>query len=92
MIGRRIEVLADLDRVQVFCAGKVVADHDRVWAWHQNITDPEHRQAANLLRHNRISALPAACDHDGHPTVEQRSLSDYDTALGIDLGEGGFAS
>jgi hypothetical protein len=24
--------------------------------------------------------------------VEQRTLTDYDTALGIDLGEGGFAS
>ena len=92
VIGRRIEVLADLDRVQVFCAGKVVADHERVWAWHQTITDPEHRQAANMLRHNRISALPPASDHDGHPTVEQRSLSDYDTPLGIELNEGGYAS
>ena len=92
VIGRRIEVLADLDRVQVFCAGKVVADHERVWSWHQTITDPEHRQAANMLRHNRIGALPTACDHDGHPGVEQRCLSDYDTALGIDLSEGGFAS
>jgi hypothetical protein len=24
--------------------------------------------------------------------IEQRVLTDYDTALGIDLGEGGFAS
>ena len=92
VIGRRIEVLADLDRVQVFCAGKIVADHERVWAWHQTITDPEHRQAANMLRHNRIGALPPIEGPDGHPGVEQRSLSDYDTALGIDLGEGGFAS
>ena len=44
MIGRRIEVTADLDRVQVFCDGKTVADHERVWAWHQTITDPEHRR------------------------------------------------
>ena len=43
VIGRRIEVTADLDRVQVFCDGKTVADHERVWAWHQTITDPEHR-------------------------------------------------
>ena len=92
VIGRRIEVLADLDRVQVFCAGKIVADHERVWAWHQTITDPEHRQAANMLRHNRIGALQATDGPDGHPGVEQRSLSDYDTALGIDLSEGGFAS
>ena len=32
VIGRRIEVIADLDRVQVFCEGKVVADHERVYS------------------------------------------------------------
>jgi transposase len=92
VIGRRIEVLADLDRVQVFCEGKVVADHERAWAWHQTITNPEHRQAANLLRQNRISALRPAREHDDQLCVQQRSLTDYDTALGIDLGDGGFAS
>lgn len=92
MIGRRIEVLADLDRVQVFCDGKTVAEHERVWAWHQTITDPEHREAANLLRHKRISALHPAREHDDQLCIEQRSLTDYDTALGIDLGDGGFAS
>ena len=45
-----------------------------------------------MLRHNRIGALQATDGPDGHPGVEQRSLSDYDTALGIDLSEGGFAS
>ncbi|OKH76764.1 MULTISPECIES: IS21 family transposase [Mycobacteriaceae] len=92
VIGRRIEVLAELDRVQVFCGGKTVAEHERVWAWHQTITDPEHRHAANLLQHNRISALRPNREHDGHLCIEQRSLTDYDTALGIDLGDGGFAS
>jgi hypothetical protein len=29
VIGRRIEVTAGLDRVRVFCAGQVVADHER---------------------------------------------------------------
>jgi hypothetical protein len=48
VIGRRIEAVADLDRVKVFCDGKTVADHERVWAWHQTITDPEHREAANM--------------------------------------------
>ena len=92
MIGRRIEVAADLDRVQVFCDGKTVADHERVWAWHQTITDPEHRAAANLLRHHRIGALRPVREHDEQVTVEQRALSDYDAALGIDLGEGGLVS
>jgi hypothetical protein len=92
VIGRRIEVTADLDRVQVFCDGKTVADHERVWAWHQTITDPVHREAANMLRHNRIGALRPVREHDDQLTVEQRALSDYDTALGIDLGEGGLVS
>jgi transposase len=91
VIGRRIEVIADLDRVRVHCDGMVVADHERVWAWHQTITDPEHREAANLLRRNRIGALRPV-QVDDTTRVEQRALSDYDTALGIDLGDGGFAS
>ena len=32
VVGRRIEIVADLDRVRVFSGGAVVADHDRVWA------------------------------------------------------------
>jgi transposase len=92
VIGRRIEVLADLDCVRVFCEGKVVADHERVWAWHQTITDPEHREAANMLRRNRIGALRPVREPEEQIAVEQRTLTDYDTALGIDLGEGGFAS
>lgn len=92
VIGRRIEVVADLDRLKVFCDGKTVADHERVWAWHQTITDPEHREAANMLRHNRIGALRPVREHPDQVTVEQRSLADYDAALGIDLGEGGLVS
>ena len=91
VIGRRIEVVADLDRVHVLCDGTAVADHERVWAWHQTLTDPQHREAANLLRRNKISTLrPIRADDT--TAVEQRALSDYDAALGIDLGEGGFAS
>ena len=80
------------NRVQVFCDGKVVADHERVWAWHQTITDPEHREAATMLRRNRIGALRPVRDPQDQITVEQRTLADYDTALGIDLGEVGLVS
>ena len=92
VIGRRIEVVADLDCVRVFCDGKVVAAHERVWAWHQTITDPEHREAANMLRRNRIGALRPVREPAEQIAVEQRSLTDYDIALGIDLGEGGLVS
>jgi transposase len=80
MIGRRVEVVADLARVRVMCDGKVVADHDRVWAWHQTISDPDHVAAAKSLRRNRISVVRPAPE----PEVEQRRLTDYDTALGLD--------
>ena len=99
VIGRRIEVVADLDRVKVYCEGRVVADHQRAWAWHQTLTDPDHQQAANLLRRTRIGALRPVREAGTEIGVEQRALADYDTALGIDLGndldlgaEGGFAS
>ena len=32
VIGRRIEVTAELHHVGVLCDGRVVADHERVWA------------------------------------------------------------
>jgi transposase len=80
VIGHRVEVVADLARVRVMCDGKVVADHDRVWAWHQTISDPDHVAAAKSLRRNRISVVRPTLE----PEVEQRCLTDYDTALGLD--------
>jgi transposase len=79
VIGRRIEVEADLDRIRVFCDGRIVADHDRVWAKHQTLTLPEHRTAADQLRRDRIGLVRPAADTD----VETRRLGDYDTALGL---------
>jgi transposase len=79
VIGRRIEVVADLARVRALCDGRVVADHERIWAAHQSISDPEHVEAAKALR---------------EPEVEVRALADYDTALGldgIDHADGGVA-
>ena len=81
-IGRRIEVIADLDRVRVLSDGKAVADHERAWAWHQTISDPAHVEAARALRGQRAGVLRPVPE----PEVEQRPLSAYDTALGIDSG------
>jgi hypothetical protein len=80
VIGRRIEVVADLARVRALCEGRVVADHERIWAKHQTISAEEHVTAARALRAQRLGLLrpaqPAA-------QVEIRSLSDYDAALGL---------
>jgi transposase len=85
-IGRRIEVIAGLDRVRVICDGRAVADHERIWAWHQTITDPAHHAAAKALRRQRAGVLRPV----GEPEVEQRNLADYDTALGLSA-DGGVA-
>jgi len=99
VIGRRIEVVVDLDRVKVFSDGRVVADHQRVWAWHQTLTDPDHLQAATGLRQirgrTRVGALRPVRETTAEVRVEQRRLADYDTVLGVhlDLGtDDGFAS
>lgn len=79
-VGRRIEVTADLARVRVWCAGVMVADHERIWAMHQTISDPDHVQAAKQLRRNHFDIVrPPA-----HVEVEQRRLTDYDTLLDVD--------
>ena len=73
--------------------GRLVADHQRVWAWHQTLTDPDHLTAANALRRTHVGALRPVRDPDAELRsqlrselrVEQRPLTDYDTALGIDL-------
>jgi len=89
VIGRRVELLADLGRVRVLCDGRLVADHERIWAKHQTVSIEEHVAAARALRAERLGRLgpPAAAD-----SVEIRALSDYDAALGLsDVSDGGAA-
>lgn len=85
-IGRRILVRADLDRVQVFCDGELLADHERIWAVHQTISDPAHVEAAKVLRRKHFSVAKPVSDSQ----VQVRPLTDYDAALGVDL-DGGVA-
>jgi hypothetical protein len=90
VIGRRIEVLADLHRVRALCDGRLVGEHERVWARHQTISADEHVATARALRAERVGLLrptPPAGE------VEIRPLSDYDTALGLtdDAAAGGVA-
>jgi transposase len=85
-VGRRVLVRADLRRVSAFCDGQTVADHDRVWAIHQTISDPDHVVAAKVLRRSRIQIPPPPAESE----VAVRDLGDYDAVFGIDL-DGGAA-
>ena len=78
-VGRRVQVAADLERVEVRLEGCQVARHQRCWADHQTITDPAHAAAAAQLRQARsLAAVPAR-----DASVEHRALSDYDRVFGL---------
>jgi Mu transposase-like protein/integrase-like protein len=85
-IGRRVLVRAELDRVQAFCDGELLADHERIWAAHQTISDPDHVEAAKVLRRKHFSVARPVSE----PQVQIRSLADYDAACGVDI-DGGVA-
>jgi transposase len=89
VVGRRVEVAADLDRVQAVCDGQLVADHRRCWARHQTLSDPAHLQAAARLRHDRAEIR--AANRPDQSEVQLRCLADYDAAFGLDDGTQGVA-
>ena len=63
----------------MLCDGRLVADHERIWAWHQTITDPEHLAAAKLLRRERVGVLRPVAEPRGRaaawPTTTPPSAS-----------------
>jgi hypothetical protein len=79
VIGRFVDVSADLARVEVRHEGRLVAAHERVWARGMTITDPTHVIAAKVLREQFQRPRPAA-----DPDEElARDLADYDRAFGL---------
>ena len=50
VIGRFVDITADLHRVRIACGEVTVADHDRSWANHVTIADAQHVRAAKDLR------------------------------------------
>jgi Integrase core domain len=85
VVGRFVEVVADLTHVTITCAGTVVGHHRRCWAKHQTITDPAHREAGFGLAHQGAVTAQAArlgVGDAGHVVVERRDLSVYDAVFG----------
>lgn len=79
VIGRMVDVAADLDRVRVRCEGRLVAEHKRVWARGTTVTDPVHVETAARLR--KQFQQPRAVVTD--PDDLTRDLSEYDRAFGL---------
>jgi hypothetical protein len=84
VIGRMVDVAADLERVRVRADGRIVAEHCRVWARGTTITDPAHVQTAARLR--KQFQQPHAIAATGDDLA--RDLADYDRAFGLTAEEG----
>lgn len=82
VIGRMVDVAADLEGVRVRADGRIVAEHARVWARGTTVTDPAHVEVAGWLRRQfqQSRVRPTA----GDDLV--RDLSDYDRAFGLSEG------
>ena len=83
VIGRFVDVHADLARVEVRHEGRLVAVHDRVWARGMTVPDPAHVAAAKVLREQFQLPRPAADPHEELDRDLTRDLADYDRAFGL---------
>jgi transposase len=89
VIGRFVDVVADLTMVTITCAGRLVGSHRRCWSTHQTITDPAHVSTAAGLR----AAFKARTTQMRGPVggrttgvgavVGVRALSDYDDLFAL---------
>jgi transposase len=95
MIGRMIDVHADLDTVTARHEGTVVACHRRSWARRQTISDPAHVATAARMRADYRHAgagrgtgggtRGGAGGRDDGEWGLVRNLADYDARFGIDF-------
>jgi transposase len=94
VIGRFVDVHADLHTVTVSCAGTEVGVHARCWSSHQTITDPQHVATAAELRtayQARTAAMRGPTTRPATGTgvgavgavVGVRALSDYDALFDL---------
>jgi hypothetical protein len=84
MIGRMVDVTADLTGVRVRADGRIVAEHPRIWARGGTLTDPCHVEVAARLR--KQFQQPRAAVAAGNDL--SRDLGDYDRAFGLNDPDG----
>jgi hypothetical protein len=80
VIGRFVDVIGDLSRVEVRLDGRLVAAHGRVWSRGMTVTDLAHVAAAKLLREQFLQ--PARQTPETHEALV-RDLADFDCAFGL---------
>lgn len=78
VIGRMVDITADLERVKVRVDGRIASDPARVWARGTTVTYPAHVETAARLRKQFQTPGVAAVDDD-----LARDLADYDRAFGL---------
>ena len=78
VIGRMVDVTADLERVRIRAEGRIVAENARVWARGMTATDPTHVEAAAWLRKQFQQPRASLAGDD-----LERDLADYDRAFGL---------
>jgi transposase len=85
VIGRFVDVTADLSRVEVRHEGRLVAAHARAWARGRTVTDPAHVAAAKVLREQyqqHQPPRPVTGSRGDHEELS-RDLAEYDQAFGL---------
>lgn len=83
VIGRLVDVSADLERVKVRAEGRIVAEHPRIWARGTTVTDPVHVETAAWLRKQYQQPRTVAAAGEDLACDLKRDLSDYDRAFGL---------
>lgn len=78
VIGRIVDVTADLQQVRVHAESRLVTEHHRVWARGGTLTDPCHVETAARLRKQFQQPRTVA-----GPDDLARDLGDYDRAFGL---------
>ncbi|MGH3848182.1 MAG: IS21 family transposase [Pseudonocardiaceae bacterium] len=84
-VGQRVHIVVTTQTVVVTQRGGEVARHDRCWAKHRTVTDPNHDLARRALAQTRVgpNTYVGAFSAKTQIAVAERCLADYDRALKV---------
>ena len=88
LIGRLVDVTADLEQIHVSHNGVTVTSHDRAWARQLTVTNPDHVAQAAVLRAQFQTLHRNQRPQARVAFVETVDLSHYDDVFAVDTGHG----